>query len=68
MSKTGEQDRGLMMQNTFDETFTNLIRAWSHHQDLKTRHAHPAELYASRRTLDRMRFEAAQRRRAIAGG
>lgn len=56
------------MHNTFDQTFSELIRAWSQHQDLKQRQAEIAQLSASRQRLDALRFEAALQRRVVTGG
>jgi hypothetical protein len=53
----------LLERDRINESFTDLLSAWSHHQDLRLANSSLEELLSSRTALDQSRLEAARQRR-----
>ncbi len=56
----------MTLDPTFDDTYTRLAAAWSHHEELRTTGAAISELVASRGRLDALRLTAARLRSSAA--
>ena len=55
-----------MLRDVFEESYDQLVAAWSHHQQLRRKRAHLEELAASRLRLDALRDITNATRRAFA--